>query len=239
MTHKPAPQRENLLVSIIFNVAIPSLLLMKGAKLLGWPPAAILSVALLFPVSYFFYDLKRRGRRNLIAILGFVSTLITGGVGLLQLDKDWIAVKEAAIPALFGIAIVASLFTRRPLVRAFLLNPDFFDVDRIDTAVDERGTRPAFNALLRKGTVLFAASFFLSAVLNYTLARFIVTAESGSELFNEQLGRMQLLSYPVIVVPTMIISIYAFWVVIKGIERDTGLKAEDLMHGMKEEKAAR
>jgi hypothetical protein len=31
----------------------------------------------------------------------------------------------------------------------------------------------------------------LSSVLNYVLARIMVTAESGSERFVEQLGRMQ------------------------------------------------
>jgi hypothetical protein len=47
---------------------------------------------------------------------------------------------------------------------------------------------------------------------------------------------MQLLSWPVIVVPTMLVTFYAFWVIIKGIERDTGLKMEDIMHQPPEKK---
>jgi hypothetical protein len=37
-------------------------------------------------------------------MLGFVSVLLTGGIGLLQLDPKWIAVKEAAVPAVIGLA---------------------------------------------------------------------------------------------------------------------------------------
>jgi hypothetical protein len=35
-------------------------------------PAAlgVLCLALAFPVTYFFYDLRRRGRRNIISIIG-------------------------------------------------------------------------------------------------------------------------------------------------------------------------
>ncbi len=35
--------------------------------------------------------------------LGLISVLLTGGIGLLELDPQWLAIKEAAIPGIIGI----------------------------------------------------------------------------------------------------------------------------------------
>jgi hypothetical protein len=217
-----------LWVNLICNVALPSAILMKGQALTGLPPWAALCVALAFPVGYFLHDLRSRGRRNIISIISFVSTLITGGVGLLHLDPDLIAIKEAAVPSLFGIAILLSSGTRHPLVSAFLLNPDFFDVDRIESAVNERDARKAFNRVMRQGTLLLALSFALSAALNYMLARLIIHSPSGTEAFNAELGKLQLISYPAIALPATIIGMFALWHVLRGIKTHTGLEVEEI-----------
>jgi hypothetical protein len=41
---------------------------------------------------------------------------------------------------------------------------------------------------------------------------------------------MNALSWPVIVLPTMIITIYALWRLIGGIKRLSGLEFEEMMH---------
>jgi len=225
---KTAPPRESLPVNLICNVVIPSILLIKGQAWLGIPSWATLCVALAFPVAYFIHDFRRRGRRNIISIIGFVSTLITGGVGLLHLDTELIAIKEAAVPGLFGIAILLSSGTRHPLISAFLLNPDFFDVERIERAVKERDANKGFDRVMRQGTLLLALSFGLSAALNYMLARMIVHSPSGTEAFNAELGKLQLLSYPVIALPATMIGMLALWHVLKGIKRHAGLEVEEI-----------
>ena len=232
MSNEPvrqAPQSENMLVNLAFNVVIPSLLLMKGQKLLHMPSWLVLCVALAFPVCYFILDLRKRKRRNIVSIIGFVSIFITGGVGLLKLPSDWIAIKEAAVPSLFGIAILVSMVSKRPFMQAFLLNPDFFNVAKIESAVKERGAEIAFKRTMRQGTILLALSFVLSAILNYVLARLIVHSPSGSEAFNVELGRMQLLSYPVIALPATLVGMLALWQVMKGIKACTGLGLEDIV----------
>ena len=96
----PSPKRENLLVNLICNVALPTLVLTKfsGENTLG--PNLGLIVALLFPVSYGVQDFIRRRRVNFISAIGFASVLISGGLGLMHLDGFWFAVKEAAIPSI-------------------------------------------------------------------------------------------------------------------------------------------
>ncbi|NMV21303.1 MFS transporter, partial [Vibrio parahaemolyticus] len=85
---------------ILFNVFIPSFILMKfsGDEHLG--TAMALVVALLFPIIYGGMDLVRNKECSFISALGFISVLLTGGIGLLKLDTRWLALKEALIPSL-------------------------------------------------------------------------------------------------------------------------------------------
>jgi len=230
---KPAPvaakKRENIWLNLLFNVALPSILLMKGKAWLGLAPWEILVIALIFPVAYFFFDLHRRGRRNIISIVGFVGVLITGGVGLLKLPSGWIAIKEAVVPSLFGIAIIVSAVFKHPIIREFLLNPDFFDTDKIDAAVKESHAEAAFSRTMFQGTLLFSASFFMSAALNFILAKIIIHSPSGTDAFNAELGKLHLVSYPVVALPATIVGMYALFHVIRGVKAQTGLTLEDIM----------
>lgn len=228
MTDQPAA-RESVLLSLGINIAIPAVILMKfsGDEALG--PIGGLVVALAFPLVYGLVDFARRREWNIVSILGVVSVLLTGGIGLLQLDPKWIAVKEAAVPAIIGIAVVLSLRTRFPIVRTFLYNDKLIRVAEVDDALERRGNREAFDKTLVNASWMLATSFFVSAVLNFVLAKMIVKSHPGTTAFNEELGRMTALSYPVIVVPSMIIMIAAFWYLFSRIQRLTDLDLEQIL----------
>jgi len=57
--------------------------------------------------------------------------------------------------------------TKTPLVQEMLYNPQVIDVDRVDAALEQRGTRGEFDRLLRESSYLLTLSFLISAVLNY------------------------------------------------------------------------
>jgi len=97
--HKPRP-----LIDLLVSIVIPSVILMKfsGAQDLGATRGLI--VALAFPIAWGLFELIRYRKFNFIAILGIVSVLLTGGIGLLELDLKWLAIKEAAVPGVIGIA---------------------------------------------------------------------------------------------------------------------------------------
>lgn len=228
MSDQPA-RRESALLSIGVNIAIPAVILMKlsGDNALG--PAGGLVIALLFPLTYGLVDFARRREFNIVSIVGFVSVLLTGGIGLMQLHPKWIAVKEAAVPAVIGIAVVLSLRTRFPIVRTFLYNDKIIRVREVDAALERRGNRTAFDRTLVNASWMLAASFFLSAGLNFVLAKLIVKSQPGTTAFNEELGRMTALSYPVIVVPSMIIMVAALWYLFHRIRRLTDLDLEQIL----------
>ncbi len=226
----PPAKRENLLINLLFNIAIPSLLLAKASTPERLGPVVGLVVALAFPLGYFIWDFIQRRQANFISILGFVSVLATGGLGLMAVDRSWFAIKEAAVPGLIGLVVWLSMFTSRPLVRQFMFNDQVLDVEKIEVALRERGRKPEFDRLLKSSTYLLVLSFALSSVLNFVLARWLLQSPTGTPEFNAELGKMNALSWPVIVIPTMIIMIFALWRLISGITRLTGMKFEDMLH---------
>ncbi len=227
-TPRPAKQ-ENLLLNLACNLVIPALILSKLGSEDRLGPVWALVVGLAFPFGYGVVDLLTRRKWNLFSIVGVVSISITGGLGLFKADGHWFAVKEAAVPALFAVAVVATLPTRRPLVRALVLNESVFDVPKLEGALAAHGTRREFEGLLRSSTWWLAGSFTLSAVLNYALARIILKSPTGTPEFTAELGRMTWLSWPVIVLPSMAILMFVLWRLFRGIRRLTGLAMEDVM----------
>ena len=225
----PQPKAENLLLNLICNVALPTAIQTWGSGERGLGPKWGLVVALLFPLGYGLYDFAVRRRFNFISALGFTSVLITGGFGLLQLDGFWFAVKDGAIPGLIGLAVLASMGTKAPLVEELLYNPQVIDVARIDAALAERNRRPDFALLMKDSSRLLALSFFLSAGLNFGLARLILTGQPGTELFVQQLAKMHWASLGGAVLPSMAMMMYALWRLLKGLEQLTGLTLDEIL----------
>lgn len=223
--------KPNPLIEIAITILVPALILMKfsGESSLG--PLRALLLGLAFPFAWGVWDGLRRHKVSWLAVLGVVSTLLTGGIGLLALDAKWLAVKEAAVPALIGLVILGSAWTRSPLIRLLVFNATLFDVQRVQTALDERGNAAQFDQRLRTGTVLLAATFFFSAVANYVLTRWIVHSPAGTEAFNEELGRLTLLSYPIIAIPSMLMMMALMWWLAHSARRLTGLALGDMLHG--------
>jgi len=62
------------------------------------------------------------------------------------------------------------------------------------------------------------------------LAIWVLKAPAGTPEFNEQLARMTALSYPVIVIPSLIIMMVAVWILIRGLRQLTGLDVEQILH---------
>ncbi|MDP2430410.1 MAG: VC0807 family protein [Pseudomonadota bacterium] len=224
-----SPKTANPLIEALITLIIPSLILMKlsGPEDLGVVNALLLALA--FPLFWGARSLLRERKVNLFATLGLVSVLLTGGIGLLQLDTQWLAVKEAAIPGLIGLAVAISAYTRYPLVRVILFSPTLMDVERIQSHLDARGTRATFEARLKTATWMLAGSFLFSSVMNYFLATWIVTSPTGTAAFNEELGRLTLLSYPVIALPSMLIMMAALYYLARTIRELAGLKLTEAM----------
>lgn len=223
-SHKPRP-----MIDLLVSIVIPSIILMKFSSDDALGATAALITALAFPLGWGLFELFKYKKFNMIALLGLISVVLTGGIGLLQLDSQWLAIKEAAIPGLMGAVVLISTRTRYPLIRTLLYNPALLNVEKIQQKLDDLGNSAAFDARLLNATYLLSGTFFFSSLMNYILARWIVTSPSGSAAFNEELGQMTLMSYPVIAIPSMLMMMAIFYYLWRTIHGMTGLSLEKIL----------
>ncbi len=234
---------ENPLISIGINVVIPVVILTFLSKekspevvwTLG--PVWALVVGLLFPIAYGLRTLIRDRKAEFMSIIGIVSVMLTGIFGILKLPPEYIAIKEAAIPLILGLAIIGSLKTPFPLIKKIMMTEALFDVERLKNALREKGTEAQFEKRLVGLTWGFASSMFLSSGLNYALAKIMLKSAPGSPEYIAELGKMTGLSHIVILIPCMIIMIFVLNKLFDTLIELTGLKLDDLLAAHHKEKA--
>ncbi|ABG39743.1 conserved hypothetical protein [Paraglaciecola sp. T6c] len=224
------PKKQNgFFGNLAFNIIIPVVIMsnLSSDEYLG--PAWSIVAALIFPIGYGLWDLKESGKVNAFSILGIVSVILTGGISLLELPADYIAIKEAAIPAVIGIAVLITQRTTKPLLKVLVLNEQIVNWDSLSRALEAKGTTNDFEGKMAISSYIVAGSFFLSSVLNYVLAKVILVSPPGTTEYTEELGRMTALSYPVIVIPSMIMLMGALWYLFAQIKKLTGEDLENFL----------
>ena len=221
--------KDNLLLTIACNIIIPTLILinLSDDAYLGIKFALI--TALAFPIIYGLKDFIKTKKLNIFSTIGVVSIFLTGGISLLELNPVYIAIKEAAVPGILGIATLCSLKTRFPLVKTFLFNEKIMQVGKISNIVKANGSGDKLENYLANSSWLIALSFFVSSLLNYILAVTIITSQPGTVQFNEELGKMTALSFPMIAIPAMLVLVGALIYLFQGIKKLTGLKFEEII----------
>ncbi|MBO1256523.1 MFS transporter [Alteromonas sp. 5E99-2] len=222
MVESEPKQKPGFLGNLIFNIAIPVLVMTYASSEDYLGPLWSIAVALVFPIGYGLWDLKASGKVNAFSILGIISVLLTGGFSLFKLPAEYIAIKEAAIPAAIGIAVLITQFSQKPLVKVLILNDQLVNWESLNAALARSNNEVAFKQVLAISSYVVASSFFLSSVLNYVLAKAILVSQPGTTAYTEELGRMTALSYPVIVIPSMILLLGTLWFVFSRIQTLTG-----------------
>lgn len=231
MTEAKQPQKnQGFLGNLAFNIVIPVVLMSYTSSDDYLGPAWSIVAALSFPFGYGLWDLKQSGKVNGFSILGIVSVLLTGGFSLLKLPAEYIAIKEAAIPGVIGLAVLITQYSDKPLVKALILNEQIINWPYLNNVLDKHGKQELFKRKIAISSYIVASSFFLSSALNYILAKVILISEPGTTEYTEELGRMTALSYPVIVIPSMILLITALWYLFSQIKKLTGEELDNFIN---------
>lgn len=220
-------QNREAILEIVLNIVAPTvvLLFLSTEERLG--PELGLLLALTFPILHAIQSVARLGKISPLTVIAVVSVLLTGGIGLLELDVRWFALKEAVVPALLAAFTVVSSKTPWPVVPTILWR--VLDAERVRAALAERGSTARFDARVRRTTWIFGAIFASSAALTFGLARYMVTSPSGTEAFNTELGQFTALSFPVVAVPITVAMAIVLRALLIGIEEDTGIEIDDLL----------
>jgi hypothetical protein len=253
---EPKTNKDHPLANILINVIIPVLILSYLSKdpvlqeKLGkiarpWHigPLKAMILALVLPLGYgaWFYLKTRKG--NFFSALGLVSVLLSGGLTLYLWNANGtvkpnagilFGLKEALIPLVLGVAILTSHRSPTPLIRVFLYNDTIFDIPKIESRVAEISAEAGYQKLLLGATKLFAASFFLSSLMNLGLAQwffhgFDATAIDALEKYNAIIARLTGWGFAVIGVPILIFLFFTLRSLLKGLSQLTGYKDDELM----------
>lgn len=224
----PRQQRHSVVTNLLFNIVIPTLIMTKLSDEDELGASLSIAIALAFPLAFGAWDFIKTRRANVFSALGFISILLTGGISLMELDPKYIAIKEAAIPAIIGLATLASMYTRYPLIRTLLLNDEIIDTEKVSEALAQRQCRDDFDLALRRATYMVAGSFFLSSVLNYALAKILLVSPPGTPEYSAELGKMTGLSFPVIALPCTLVMMGALLYLFRQIKRLTDLELEQI-----------
>ena len=218
-----------VLLDAAINIFLPSFVLIQlsGPERLGEVNAFALAVAI--PFVYGIFSALRERKLNWIAALGLANILAAGTLRFLEIGKMGFALKEMLMPAVLGIAVLFSLRTETPFVHRVLYTDKLLNVGSIEARLAENGRGAELDALLTRTTLILAASFFLSAALNFGLAWVVLQSPVGTVEFNQEFGKMTALSWPVIVLPSMAIMAFALWHMASGLRRLTGLALEDVL----------
>lgn len=218
-----------MLANLGFNILLPTLILSKFSSDEYLGPVWGVVVALAFPIVYGVRDYLRARKPNFFSILGVISVVLTGSMSLLKLPPHYIAIKDAAVPALFGIATLISIYTRYPLVRTFLYNDQILQLEKVSAALRANDAIAEFERHLTVASYLVAGSFFLSSALNYMLAKFILVSPPGSVELAQELGRMTALSFPVIALPCTIVLAGTLYYLLNNIQKLTRLSLDEIV----------
>jgi hypothetical protein len=248
--------QDHPLANILINVIVPVLVLSylskdpvlqahlgKIARPWHIGPIKAVILALILPLGYGIWHYLKTRKGNLFSALGLVSVLLSGGLTLYLWNQNGtvkpnagilFGIKEALIPLILGIAILSSQRTASPLIRVFLYNDTLFDIPKIESRVAELAAQKSYDRLLSGATRLFAASFFLSALLNLGLAQwffrgFDAAAVDALEKYNEIIARVIGWAFAVIGVPIIVFLYFTLRRLLKGLESLTGLSEDELM----------
>ena len=219
------------MVTILVNIVIPLIILTRFSKEEYLGPVWGLIIALLFPIVFGGYELIVQKQKSLIPIVGIVGVVITGVIGILKFPPQWIAVKEGAIPLIIGLIILYSTNKPWQLITKLLYTREIFNIDLIEERLNANGLHINLNRALSKANVFLSYSFFLSALINYFLAKVIVQSAAGTAEFNEEIGRLTMLSFPAIVVPSLIIIVFIFRYLVSSITKFTQLSSSEILSG--------
>jgi hypothetical protein len=248
--------REHPLANILINVIIPVLILSylskdpdlqaklgKVARHWHIGPLKAMGLALLLPLGYGAWHYWKTRKGNFFSALGLVSVLLSGGLTVYLWNQNGtvkpnagllFGLKEALIPLVLGVAILTSHRSTTPLIRVFLYNDTIFDIPKIENRVAEISGQGEYDKLLLGATRLFATSFFLSALMNLGLAQwffrgFDATAIDALEKYNAIIAQVTGWGFAVIGVPILIFLFFTLRSLLKGLQKITGFKDEELM----------
>jgi uncharacterized membrane protein YhdT len=225
------PEQPHPLSDLLLTVVLPSVVLETLSRPDRLGPVWALVVALLMPLGFGIWCFAKKRGLNFFSLLGLAAVIFTGGLGLLNLNAFWFAMKEAAFPVFLGLAFPLSFRWGKPLVTELLLNPQVVNQPLLTASLDTAEKRVAHEQLLRRASWALALTMFASALANAWLVQYFMEGtEPGSEAYIQAIGRQNWVGFIVIGLPMMAVTVGLLLWLLKRVQQLTGLERDDLLN---------
>lgn len=219
------------LADLMLTIVLPSMALEWLSKPDRLGPLWALIIASAIPVAFGLWCWQQKRGLNFFSVFGLVAIILTGSLGLLNLNATWFAAKEALFPIILGLAFPLSHRFGTPLIRELLLNPQVINHQVLNQSLDDAPKRAAFDGLLKRASWGMLATTFLSAAANVALALHLIGGtEPGSESYVKAIGKLNWMGFIVIGIPLLAITIGLLLWLLRSITALTGLERDDLMN---------
>lgn len=211
-------------LELVGAVVWPTIVLTFGGRYL--PPSAVLVAGLTPPVLLAVAGVVREGRPSVLSVIALVSVLVTGGVGLLQLDARWFALKEMLVPTAVGGLLIASARTRYALVGAVF--GQLFDPERLGAALSNSGQQARYDRAVAQATARMGAVTAASGPVSAAYALWSIRSQTGTEAFTAELGSYTGWSFVLINLPVLALTVWVLRAALEEVEGAAGVPLDEL-----------
>ncbi len=219
--------KPSFLLQLFVNFIIPIFILTRfsAESELGATKAFLLALA--FPVGFEIYSIWRRRKVSMVSLAVIGGLLVTGAIGLFNLDENWLAIRRSVPYVFIVVVILVGQLIKRPVVNALLKR--IFDMNVVSEAAREKGTLKKVEQTATNAAYALCGIFAAIAVASYILTHIIIQSPTGSDAFNQEYAHLRLVSLPAIALPLMVGIVVVISYLLLRIEKLTGLKSDDIM----------
>tara|TARA_R110002096_G_scaffold147671_22_gene307811 strand:- start:5838 stop:6590 length:753 start_codon:yes stop_codon:yes gene_type:complete len=240
-----SPQKpENPWPNLVFNIVLPTLIMLKlspipgaeGSPFYAIGPTWAVVLALLFPIGFGIHDYLQKRKVNIFSVLGILLVLLKGTILLLKANTQLIVWIESGMPVLVGIVTLSTAWLKKPLIQRILLNPQVIDQPKLEMGLKENENTGRVRPLMVEVSVIYALLSVFVGFLNFALANHILQSDPKIDEVSavQEYGKLQVLQFPVIGIPYMVLSIGLLVYTLRKLGKLSGIPALHLMHGYEE-----
>jgi hypothetical protein len=205
-------------LDIVMGALIPIAILTYMSEPLGNVRAYV--IASLVPVSWVFIDLLFLTRRfNFITSYVGTFAVVNGLLAFWFVDGILYAFKDSVGFLLTITLFGGSVLLGRPFMRYFVIQILTPDTPERSQSLHALLAEPGIYRALVQASLIFAGINLLTGTANFLLNIFIVTAEFGTEQFNQQVAQVNAITRLALNIPEMLGMAYAVWLIIGQLYR--------------------
>jgi hypothetical protein len=230
--NSPAPRsRRSLLLSsntqLIAGFAIPTFVLLYFSDESRLGPLWAMMLALAFPLALELYSLRIRRKPSVMSLLAIVGILFVGAISLLGLSEGWLALRRSLIYIVGALVVLILLRFKREIINKAIAQ--VVDMDVVYNAAKKKGTPHTWiTRHINRVIYLLSAFLLLVGIATYIVTIVFITAPAGTSEFNAQYAQLRVMSIIFTTIPLLAGVVGLLMYMVYGLEKMTGVKAEDL-----------